>query len=158
MYIHRPHLFLWILFLSGCSTRLPHENSEVDSLAVEFVRNYDGDTLTVNIPALPQLFGKNMPVRIKGIDTAEIRARNKCEKEAAIKAKDFVHKKLSEAESIRLIEAERDKYFRILAEIEFDGVLLGELLLNSSLAVVYHGEKKQDVDWCALVSAPTKTQ
>ena len=42
---------------------------------VKYVRNYDGDTVKVNIPEIPRLFGEEISVRIRGIDTPEIRER-----------------------------------------------------------------------------------
>jgi endonuclease YncB( thermonuclease family) len=40
---------------------------------VEYVRNYDGDTMTVNIPGVHPLFGNEIGIRVRGIDTLEIR-------------------------------------------------------------------------------------
>lgn len=45
----------------------------------EVVYIYDGDTFRVNISSYPDVIGKNMPIRLSGIDTPEI--RGKCEKE-----------------------------------------------------------------------------
>ena len=42
---------------------------------VEYVRNYDGDTITVNIPNTPPIIGIKMPIRISGIDTPEIKGK-----------------------------------------------------------------------------------
>ena len=40
---------------------------------VEYVRNYDGDTMTVNIPGVHPLFENEIGIRVRGIDTLEIR-------------------------------------------------------------------------------------
>ena len=33
---------------------------------------YDGDTFRVNIDSLPPIVGKNIPIRVNGVDTPEI--------------------------------------------------------------------------------------
>ena len=40
---------------------------------VQIIRVYDGDTFFVNIPYVHWLIGSNISVRIRGIDTPEIR-------------------------------------------------------------------------------------
>ena len=54
---------------------------------VKFIKNYDGDTLTVNIPGVHPLLGKKIRIRVNGIDTPEIRGRSVCEKKKAKLAK-----------------------------------------------------------------------
>ena len=44
-----------------------------------YVRNYDGDTITFNLPGLHPIIGEKINIRVNGIDTPEI--RGKCEKE-----------------------------------------------------------------------------
>ena len=44
-----------------------------------YIRNYDGDTITFNLPKLHPIIGKKIRVRLSGIDTPEI--RGKCDKE-----------------------------------------------------------------------------
>ena len=115
---------------------------------VSSVRNYDGDTITVDIPKVHQLFGKEINVRVMGIDTAEIRTSDDCEKEMANKAKDFVENELAKAKTIHLDKVERDKYFRIGADVIIDGDSLSQKLIDENLAYPYNGETKPDVDWC----------
>ena len=58
-----------------------------DSLAKSFgdyqgavyVRNYDGDTITFNLPGLHPIISEKISIRVNGIDTPEI--KGKCEKE-----------------------------------------------------------------------------
>src|SRR5690606_19086476 len=86
---------------------------------VEYVKNYDGDTITVTIPYLHPLFGKEIPIRLSGIDTAELTGKHPCEKKMAKIAKNYLGHRLKKAkpERIELREISRDKYFRILAEV-----------------------------------------
>jgi len=68
---------------------------------------YDGDTFRVNIDSLPPLVGKNIPIRLKGVDTPEIQGKCQYERDLALKARDFVRSKLANAKEIRLQELQR---------------------------------------------------
>ena len=127
------------------------KHTEEQFSCVEFVRNYDGDTITVNIKKVHPLFGKNINVRVMGIDTPEIRSATQCERLAAIKAKDVVTQLLVNAKTIHLTKVGRDKYFRILATVVVDGMVMGDFLIEQKLAVPYFGGKKPDTDWCAFI-------
>lgn len=116
---------------------------------IEYVRNYDADTIMVNIPGIPKVFGYHIGVRVAHVDTPEIKGTSQCEKDKAIAARDFVTTKLKTAHQINLINVKRDKYFRILADVEIDGKLLSKLLLENRYAIAYEGELKQQINWCA---------
>jgi len=120
-------------------------------LSVTYVNNFDGDTITVNLPnSIPDVFGHEIPVRIRHIDTPEIKGNGKCEKEAAQKAKVATTSLLKNAKKIDLEDVGRDKYFRLLATVRADGVSIGQYLLDQKLAVPYEGDTKQVVDWCTM--------
>jgi endonuclease YncB( thermonuclease family) len=107
---------------------------------------YDGDTFRVNIDSLPPIVGKNIPIRVNGIDTPEIRGKCRYEKDLAIKARDFVRAKLANAKEITLTNLQRGKYFRVVANVVVDGVSLEQELLDNELAYEYDGGKK--LRWC----------
>ena len=107
---------------------------------------YDGDTFRVNIDSLPPIVGKNIPVRLEGVDTPEINGKCQYEKDLALEARDFVRSKLSNAVEILLNDLQRGKYFRIVAKVYIDGVSLEEELLQNDLAYQYNGGKKSN--WC----------
>ena len=107
---------------------------------------YDGDTFRVNIDSLPPIVGKNIPIRVNGIDTPEIRGKCQYEKNLALKARDFVRAKLSNAKEIKLTNLQRGKYFRVVANVVVDGVSLEQELLDNKLAYEYSGGKK--LSWC----------
>ncbi len=115
---------------------------------VRFVRNYDGDSITFDIPETPAIVGKNIVVRLRGIDTPELKKKT-CPEETAIaqQAQKMVHTLLKGAKVINLHRIERGKYFRILADVEFDGQDLATVLINNKLAVEYAGGRKE-YDWC----------
>ena len=76
---------------------------EKDSFrCVQYVKNYDADTITVNIPGLHPVVGKNMNIRVRGVDTPEIRTKNSCEKEKGRHAKKLVRNLLKKAKRIDL--------------------------------------------------------
>ena len=107
---------------------------------------YDGDTFRVNIDSLPPIVGKNIPIRVSGVDTPEIRGKCLYEKNLALKARDFVRGRLANAKEIKLTNLQRGKYFRIVANVVVDGVSLGQELLDNKLAYEYSGGKK--LSWC----------
>ena len=115
---------------------------------IEYLRAYDGDTVTVNIKNVHPLLGKKISIRVKGIDTPEIKGKTECEKKKAIEARDFVRDVLSKAKKLELKESSRGKYFRIVAFVIYDGKNLSDELIKAGLAVPYDGGAKVKKDWC----------
>ena len=107
---------------------------------------YDGDTFRVNIDSLPPIVGKNIAIRVNGVDTPEIRGKCQYEKNLALEARDFVRGKLANAKEIKLTNLQRGKYFRVVANVLVDGVSLEQELLDNKLAYSYDGGKK--LSWC----------
>ena len=107
---------------------------------------YDGDTFRVNIDSLPPIVGKNIAIRVNGVDTPEIRGKCQYEKNLALEARDFVRGRLANAKEIKLINLQRGKYFRVVANVVVDGVSLERELLDKELAYKYTGGKK--LTWC----------
>jgi endonuclease YncB( thermonuclease family) len=83
-----------------------------------------------------------------GIDSPEIRGSSKCEKERALRAKKLVRDTLSNAKVINLKRIKRGKYFRIVADVEYDRGDLGAMLIKMGLARKYDGAKKSKKGWC----------
>jgi len=107
---------------------------------------YDGDTLRVNIDSFPDIVGKNIRIRIKGIDAPEI--KGKCQKEIdlAIMARDYLRNAINKSNLIELRNIERGKYFRIVGELYIDGENISNNLIKRKLAYHYNGGKKRS--WC----------
>ena len=114
-----------------------------------YIRNYDGDTITFNLPGLHPIIGEKISIRVNGIDTPEI--RGKCEKEKydAKQVKEMVADILKDAEQITLKNMERGKFFRIAAEVIVDGENLADMLIEAGMAVRYDGGKKTH-KWCEI--------
>lgn len=121
-------------------------NEYGDFKNVKYIKNYDGDTLTVDIENVHPLIGSNIPVRILGIDTAEIRSSCEKEKNKALVAKALLEHLCRNAKKIDLINVQRDKYFRILAEVYIDDIDVSKILIESGVAVEYYGDEK--FNWC----------
>lgn len=115
---------------------------------VDFVSNYDGDTVRFNIPDVHPLIGTNISVRVVGVDTPEKNGKLPCEKEKARIAHKFTENMLRKAKRIELRDVGKDKYFRILARVNVDGLDLGELLIKNKLALPYGGGTKPRTNWC----------
>lgn len=155
-------LFFLLFLFTGCKSPTPLPTPQVKVFAtltttnfrnVEYVDNFDGDTVTVNLPnSIPNIFSYEIPVRVRHIDTAEIKGSTKCEREMAVLAKDLVSSLLKRAKKIDLEDVGRDLYFRLLAEIwVYDNVKiipLSAYLLEQGYAVPYEGGTKPKVDWC----------
>jgi len=132
-----------LLFVSSLVQAAPQYGTATVSKVISV---YDGDTFRVNIDSLPPIVGKNIAIRVNGVDTPEIRGKCPYEKNLALKARDFVRAKLSNAKDIKLTNLQRGKYFRVVANVVVDGVSLERELLDNGLAYEYSGGKK--LSWC----------
>ena len=108
---------------------------------------YDGDTFRANIAGWPDIIGERIPIRIKGIDTPELRGKCQQEKILARKAKQITVEMLRNAKVIELRNMHRGKYFRIVADVYANGKNVAKELVNRGLAVLYDGGRKNK-DWC----------
>ena len=95
--------------------------------------------MTVNIPGVHPLFGNEIGIRVRGIDTLEIRVKYSFEKQKVKETKTLIEGILNHANKITLHDIEREKYFRIVASVIVDGQNLSDLLLAKKLAVPYDG-------------------
>ncbi len=125
------------------------------SLEAEFVSNYDADTLTVNLPSIKhadsdgsmEVFWKNISVRIIGVDAPEMKGDCPNETKKAKAAQKVVQGWLKKAKHIELVNPTRDKYFRLLAEVQIDGQSVGDMLLEQGIAFPYDGGARPN-HWC----------
>lgn len=145
---------LWLgywLARRDAPARAPAEVCQHDAKVFRCVRylgNYDGDTLRFQIPGVHPLIGENVSVRVSGIDTPEIKGKGRCESDRAKEARDLVASLLRNAKQIELRNVDRDKYFRINAEVIADGTSVGQTLLKKRLAYAYGGGTKERINWC----------
>jgi endonuclease YncB( thermonuclease family) len=123
---------------------LPAQAEDLEQ--VQYVRCYDGDTCTFNLPGVPAVFGKNISVRLLGIDTPEKYGLCVQEVLMASKAMVLLNLRLRQAKVISLKNVGRDKYFRLDAEVWADGENMSTMLLAEGLARPYDGGKRKG--WC----------
>lgn len=134
--------------------------AQASDIYAEYVRNYDGDTVTVDLVDLRDIdldgtfapLWDNIGIRVAGVDTPEIRGKCPAEKVLAKEAKYLVRDALKSAEFITIRNAKRGKYFRIVGDIILEPGTerernLKDLLLDADLAVPYNGGRKTK-SWC----------
>ena len=138
--------FFLISTLLTLSVNLQAAPEYGSAIVSKVISVYDGDTFRVDIDSLPPIVGKNIPIRLNGVDTPEIRGKCQYEKDLALIARDFVRNKLANAKEIKLTKLQRGKYFRVVADVMIDGVSLEKELLENKLAYKYTGGKKSS--WC----------
>lgn len=118
----------------------------VDYKNVKLLKVTDGDTITVDLPCGEPLFCMAMPVRLKGVDTPELRGKCEAEKEQASAAKAYLTRLLA-GKSIGLIDCERGKYFRIACKVYVNEQDVAFLLIKQGLGRPYDGKSKKE-SWC----------
>ena len=115
--------------------------------------NYDGDSFRCTVRKKWD-FGFNIyqtaeyaiAVRIKGVDTPELRDKRPDWKAAAILARDMAREWVNERPCSFLSMDRPDKYGRALGDfVRRDGETLSQYLLKESLGVPYEGQSKEDV-------------
>lgn len=97
----------------------------------------DGDTFRCDVDTWPKLFGYHIPVRVRGINCPERNASDEALKALSERARKFTYEALTNAKKIVLLNVSRGKYFRLVADVEYDGRNLASELLQGGLAVVY---------------------
>ena len=101
----------------------------------------DGDTFKVYLACNYKLFCKAVSVRVRGVDTPELKSKDPETKAKAKAAQKFTRDFLT-GKKITLKQCTRDKYFRLLCDVYADNKNLAEALLSKNLAISYNGGKK----------------
>ena len=104
------------------------------------VNVYDGDTVKI----VMKMFGKfyRFNCRIEGVDTPELRTRNKKEKAMGIKVRDELRKKILD-KMVKVKCGEFDKYGRLLVDIIIDNTSITKWLIENNYAFSYDGGTKK---------------
>jgi len=121
-------LMLGILFLAGCTTTSKTTTETVENFKLypdvkvsRLLRVIDGDTFACDIEEHSAIAGKNISIRLRGINTPELRSKNEEERKFANLEKQRLSDLLHNARTIELRNLGRDKYFRINADVYIDG-------------------------------------
>jgi endonuclease YncB( thermonuclease family) len=80
-------------------------------------------------------------VRLRGIDSPEIKSKSPVEKELALNSKMCLSNVIL-GQIVQLKNVSTEKYGRILADVYVDDVSVNKWMLENKLAVPYNGGKK----------------
>jgi endonuclease YncB( thermonuclease family) len=136
-------MIFWVVLLSLITFPAFAE----DIIGVEYVACYDGDTCTVNIAHLPEVFGKKISIRLRGIDAPEINGKCASERQRARYARMYLNAAVSAAKVLGLKDVTRDKYFRLDVTLIADGVNMNDMMIQRGYARPYAGGKR--LGWCS---------
>ena len=139
-------LLLFLVLRHGLRDPLPKRepNCIRHTTITKLDRVYDGDTVFAHVKGHKPLDKKPIGIRIRGIDTPEIRDSRPAVKKKAKEAKALVESEMNKARKIHLYNVNmEDKYGRMLAVVFCDRKDIAKLLLKKKLAKPYAGGKKQ---------------
>ncbi len=143
--LKRVFLFVVILIFS-----IPRANAGEITYGIATVSQiksvYDGDTFRADIAGWPDIIGKNIPVRVAGVDTPEINGQCEAESQLAIQARNTAATILQSGEAVVLLNLRRGKYFRIVADVWVGNINLAMALITQRLGRPYYGGKRKG--WC----------
>jgi len=112
------------------------------------IKVYDGDTITI----ASKIPGSHLPlyrfsVRLRSIDSPEMRTNSIVENRLAIEARDALHE-LIFGKIVVLKKLGTEKYGRILADVYSNDLHVNQWMLDNHYAVPYDGGKKiRPIEW-----------
>ena len=116
------------------------ENQVFEDVSIASV--YDGDTFKINLNCSLAVYCEKVPVRVRGVDSAEIKGQTEREKKIAQQAKEFTKEFLAQ-KPVTLSNCGRDKYFRLLCDVtNGQGKDLARELIKRDLGYSYQGGTK----------------
>jgi endonuclease YncB( thermonuclease family) len=109
----------------------------------QVIKVYDGDTITI-ATRLPYKDSPlyRFPIRLKGIDSAEIKSKNPNEKMHAVVARDALSELILH-KTVLIKNIENEKYGRMLADVYLGEIYLNDWMIEKGYAVKYDGGTKQ---------------
>ena len=134
-------LIVWLIVVMGQAEAKDINYGVVRVSRVKSV--YDGDTFKVDIDQWPAVIGLDMAIRLLGIDTPELRGSDPNEKALGYEAKAFLIE-LLDANDIILMNVQRGKYFRIVADVIADGKNISKEMIKAGFAYEYYGGTRRD--------------
>ncbi len=139
-------LILAILSLMSCPLS-SNANHEQHLVPFKVSSVYDGDTIRGVAKLWPSIMATTS-VRVRGIDTPEIRGGCDESKRLGQSAKALTDSLIREASHVTLRSPKPDKYGgRVVADVLLDGKNLSHVLLDRGLAKPYTGKTKKP-NWC----------
>lgn len=112
----------------------------------DIARVYDGNTIRVNLQCEDNVFCHGLRVRVKGIDTPQLKAGNHCEKIKAKQAKNLTTSFLQSA-NIELRNCTQDTS-GFACDVYSNGQNLADELVKQNLAYPSNGGTDAKIDYC----------
>ena len=112
------------------------------------IKVYDGDTITV-AAYLPESNKQvyKFSVRLRGIDSPELRGSSAAEKKHAIVARDALSERILD-KYVNIKNVSTEKYGRLLADVYFEETNMNDWMVSNNYAVEYDGgTKHRDKSW-----------
>ena len=106
------------------------------------IKVYDGDTITVCGRFYCDAPLYRFPIRLRGVDSPEIKGKTEEERKSAIKSRDALSQ-LILGKIVVIKNPDCEKYGRILADVYIDNIHVNEWLLQNHYAFPYDGGKKE---------------
>ena len=133
-----------LMMFAGTTTAWNGQGAEFkpsEPVKVKSIRSvYDGDTFRAFLPHHQQ----DQRIRVRGVDTPEIKGKCQFEKELAIKAREFTKSFLKRG-TVVLKNLGKDRYNRILADVFVNGHRLDKALIERRLGRKWRGRRE---NWC----------
>jgi endonuclease YncB( thermonuclease family) len=144
----RPLLLLVVLMLA-LPLAARTETLVEGPVSADILRVVDGDTLLVMARPWPQQ-SVEVFVRLRGIDTPELKSRCASGRKAAEEAKELLETMVASSPKVKLIKIAADKYFgRIVADVALeDGRDPAREMIAAGLAASYSGHGSKN-DLCS---------
>ena len=115
----------------------PREEKQMRRIFAKVVDVYDGDTFTICYRRDNTLVRRRC--RSYGYDSPELRTSNAYEKEAAMRARDFLANWLPTSRPIRLQIHGTDKYGRLLVSYTHNGISLAQCMIEIAQCMIENG-------------------
>lgn len=129
---------------------IPHAFAQPNQITIsprQIASVYDGDTFRAYLPNITPQDKPSTRIRIRHIDTPEIKGQCRYEKDLAAKARQYGMALLYGAHVITLSDLDHDRYGRLLATVTLNGhVSYANKMLSAGLARSYEGGKRSS--WC----------
>lgn len=148
--IKRAHILCSVtILLFAAPMPLQAETLVEGPVSADIVRVVDGDTLLVTARPWPQQ-SVEVFVRLRGIDTPELKSRCTSGRLAAEEAKQLLEALAAHSPQVKLTKIAADKYFgRIVADVALaDGRNPADEMLSAGLASFYSGKGAKN-DLCS---------
>ncbi|MDO1584746.1 thermonuclease family protein [Rhizobium oryzicola] len=132
------------LIITSLATPALAETVVEGPVQAEVIRVVDGDTILVSAKPWPQQ-SIEVFVRLRGIDTPELKSRCETGRQAAEAARDALESMIADTSEIKLTHISADKYFgRIVADVALeDGTNPAAKLLAAGLGARYSGHGRK---------------